>query len=199
MPQSKVALGSIGMIVSHYFQCVRRLVADADHGDDDLQRENAALAVILSVSAIEAFLNIWFRTYSREPRYAAHRGRILSDLQAQRGVRDKLKEWPPLFFGQGYDFSRGSPQRMLGLIDRRNKLLHFSTNEDSLQLPGITIEGLVNVSAYSSLTLGDACVAQTVCEDIVRGFFELQGLPLEQVQANVHLWTGVPLPFQRRA
>ena len=198
MSQSQVALGSINMIVSHYFQCVRRLVTDADPADDDLQRENAALAIILAVSAIEAFLNIWFRTFSTEPQYAAHRARILSDLREQRGLREKLKEWPPLFFGQGYDFSCGSPQRMLALIDRRNKLLHYSTNEDSLHLPGIVIEGLVDVRAYSSLTLGDARMAQIVCEDIVRGFFELQGLPPAQVDANVHVWTGVPPLFQRR-
>src|SRR5688572_7538836 len=107
MPESQKALGSISMIVSHYFQCVRRLVADAEHVDADLQRENAALSIILAVSAIEAFLNIWFRTFSKEPQYAAHRTRILCDLRRQRGVREKLKEWPALFFPHGYDFSCG--------------------------------------------------------------------------------------------
>ena len=198
MPESQKAFGSIGMIVSHYFQCVRRLVADAKHVDADLQRENAALSIILAVSAIEAFLNIWFRTFSKEPQYAAHRARILCDLRRQRGVREKLKEWPALFFPQGYDFSCGTPQRMLALIDRRNELLHFSTNEDALELPGIVIKDLVDVSAYSSLTLGDGREALTVCEDIIRGFFELQQLPPEQVAAGVHLWTGVPPPSQRR-
>jgi hypothetical protein len=67
-PQNRdeVCFASIGMIVSHYFRCVRRLVADAENADDDLQRENAALSIILAVSAIEAFLNIWFRTFSQE-------------------------------------------------------------------------------------------------------------------------------------
>jgi hypothetical protein len=198
MSESQKAFASIGMIVSHYFQCMRRLVADAKNADEALQRENAALSIILAVSAIEAFLNIWFRTFSQEPQYAVHRARILSDLKRQRGVRDKLKEWPPLFFPQGYDFSCGAPQRMLALIDRRNKLLHFSTNEDSIELPDIVIEGLVDVSAYSSLTLEDASEALTVCEDIIRGFFELQQLPPEQVAAGIHLWTGVPPPFQKR-
>ena len=50
MPESQKALGSISMIVSHYFQCVRRLVADAEHVDADLQRENAALSRLSGVS-----------------------------------------------------------------------------------------------------------------------------------------------------
>src|SRR5882672_10207787 len=94
-----------------------------------------------------------------------------------------------------------SPRVMRKVIRKHFHILisSASINEDALELPGIIIKALVDVSAYSSLTLGDGREALPVCEDIIRGFFELQQLPPEQVAAGVHLWTGVPPPFQRRA
>jgi len=182
--------------ITTYFGCARRLVREAYATEDSrTNKESVALALLVSVAAVEAFLNVWFRTFVEREEYKKHRERILRDIRLRSGLSEKIKEWPKLFFGKGFDLSRGAGQRFLTLIDRRNALMHVTTECNVVEIPGITIHDTVDVTEYENLTPEDALAAVETCEDLLREFFLLGGYGPEGVLHQMHLWTGrVPMP-----
>jgi hypothetical protein len=183
--------GSPNSIVWRYFACLRRLAREAGATSNrDLQRESSALAVFMAVSAIEAFFNIWFRTFSEAGPMAAHRrARIMADLKSRKGVAHKFKAWPRLCSPKGFNLNRPPGKTFLALVDQRNALMHFTTDYDSIEAPGMTISGLVDITTYQRLSASDAVNAVRVAEEIVGEFFRLQKLSAEAVLKQMHYWT----------
>lgn len=182
--------GSPNSILWRYFACLRRLAHEAHTTPDpDLQREAAALAVFMAVSAIEAFLNIWFRTFSEAGRAAAYRETIMADLRKRRGLTYKFQTWPEMCFDKGFDLDRPPAKTFLALVEQRNALMHFTTNYDSIEVPGIRAQGLVDITAYESLGAPDAANAIRVAEEIVGEFFRLQKAGAVDVLKQLHYWT----------
>ena len=184
--------GSPNSILWRYFACLRRLAHEASTTPDpDFQRETAALAVFMAVSTIEAFLNIWFRTFSEAGPVAAHRETIMADLnlRSRRGLTYKFKTWPKMCFDKGFDLDRPPAESFLALVEQRNELMHFTTNYDSIEVPGITVQGLVDITAYERLGSPDAVNALRVAEEIVGEFFRLQKVGAVEVLKQVHYWT----------
>jgi hypothetical protein len=184
--------GSPNSILWRYFACLRRLAHEASTTPDpDLQRETAALAVFMAVSAIEAFLNIWFRTFSEAGPVAAHRETIMADLslRSRRGLTHKFKTWPEMCFDKGFDLDRPPAKTFLALVEQRNALMHFTTNYDSIEVPGIAVQGLVDITAYENLGPLDAVNAVRVAEEIVGEFFRLQKAGAVEVLKQIHYWT----------
>ena len=184
--------GSPNSILWRYFACLRRLAREASTTPDpDLQRETAALAVFMAVSTIEAFLNIWFRTFSEGGPVAAHRETIMADLRpgSRRGLRHKFKTWPKMCFDKGFDLDRPPAESVLALVEQRNELMHFTTDYDSIEVPGITVQGLVDITAYQRLASSDAANAVRVAEEVVGEFFRLQKAGAVEVLKQIHYWT----------
>ncbi len=181
--------GSPNSILWRYFACLRRLAHEASvTPDPDLQRETAALAVFMAVSAIEAFFNSWFRTFSEAGPVVAHRETVMTDLRDRRGLTYKFKTWPEMCFGKGFELDRSPARTFLALVEQRNALMHFTTNYDSIEVPGITVQGLVDITAYHSLGPPDAANALHVAEEIVGEFFRLQKMGAVEVLKQVHYW-----------
>lgn len=183
--------GSPNSILWRYFACLRRLAHEANATlDADRQRETAALAVFMAVSAVEAFLNIWFRTFAEVGPVVAQRDTIIADLRHRRGLAYKFKTWPELCFGKGFGLDRSPAKTFLALVEQRNALMHFTTSYDSIDIPGITVQGLVDITAYQSLGPPDAANAVRVAEEIVAEFFRLQGMGAVEVLKQIHYWAG---------
>lgn len=151
----------------------------------------------MAVSAIEAFLNIWFRTFTEAEPLVKHRDTVMADLARRRGLTYKFKNWPMLCFGRGFDLERPPADTFLVLIEQRNALMHFTTQYDSVEAPGMTVQGLVDITAYENLGATDAANALRVAEDIVGEFFRLQKHDTVTVLKELHFWTGrVPGPAE---
>lgn len=182
--------GAPNSILWRYFACLRRLVHEANTTPDpDLQRETAALAVFMAVSAIEAFLNIWFRTFSEAGLVVAHRATIMADLRNRRPLTYKFKTWPKMCFDKSFDLDRPPAKAFLALVEQRNALMHFTTSYDSIEVPGITVQGLVDITTYQRLGPPDADNAVRVAEEIVGEFFRLQKAGAVEVLKQIHYWT----------
>jgi hypothetical protein len=190
--------GSPNSILWRYFTCLRRLAREASEAADrDLQREASALAVFMAVSAIEAFLNIWFRTFSEAGPLVRHRQTIMTDLSQRRGLRYKFTTWPKMCFDKGFSLDRPPANAFLSLVERRNELMHFTTDYDSIEVPGVALQGLVDITAYQSLKATDAVNAVRIAEEIVGEFFRLQDASGEDVLRHMHYWTmRVPSPTE---
>jgi hypothetical protein len=190
-PNGNREYGTPNSIVWHYFACLRRLARECHAATDpDRQRESAALTIFMAVSAVEAFLNIWFRTSSEAGAVALHRDTIMADLKGRSGLLYKFKAWPAMCFRKGFALDRTPARDFLALVDQRNALVHFTTNYDTIEAPGIKVEGLVDITAYTSLGPEDADNALRVSEDILREFFRLQGLDAVDGLKQIHYWTA---------
>jgi hypothetical protein len=188
---AKRELGSPNAIIWRYFACLRRLAHEAGTASDrDLQREIAALAVFMAVSAIEAFLNVWFRTFSEAGPVVAHREAIVRDLTDRRGLTYKFKMWPKMCFTKGFDLDQPPAETFLALIEHRNALTHFTTKYDFIEVPGLAFQGLVDITAYQALGPHDAANAASVSEEIVGEFFRLQKANAVEVLKQLQYWTG---------
>lgn len=151
----------------------------------------------MAASAIEAFLNIWFRTFSEGGPMVAHRDAIMKDLQDRRGLTHKFRAWPKMCFAKGFDLEHPPAQTFLALVERRNALMHFTTNYDAIEVPGVRVEGLVDITAYQALRAVDAANALYISEEIVCEFFRLQKASSVEVLKHRHYWTGrVPTPHE---
>ncbi|MCK4356416.1 hypothetical protein KAW44_04975 [Candidatus Bipolaricaulota bacterium] len=185
-------LSSPNRIVWQYFEALRRLVNRLGHATDvTALKQDVAVCIMLAVTVVEAFLNIFFRVVVSEPGFAQHKQRILEDLERRKSLDYKLKHWPRQVFGSGLDFAAPVPSSFLALKDRRNALMHFTSNHQTLALrPGINIEGLADTSAFDTLTVDDAADALDLAEGMVGELFRLRGTPDNQLPHALHLWTG---------
>jgi len=188
--------GSPNAIIWRYRATAIRLAREAAEAQDAaVVRGNTATVILLAVATFEAFLNVWFRVATEEAQYREHRDSILGDLKRRRSVRYKAREWPARLFGRPLDFSRGAARDFSNLLERRNELMHFTSSHTTVEIPGVTMSGMVDLTLYESLTPKDAFDAIDTIDELVVEFFATQGYSPEQCVRGRHLWFGrVALP-----
>jgi len=195
--QADRTLSSPNRIVWELFEALRRLcvrVREAESAEDEsAQRQEAALCVILSVQCVEVFFNVYFRVLISEPTYAHAAKEISADMaRTQCGLDTKIKKWPGLVFGQKLPLDKGAGQRFVALKNLRHKLMHFTSSHETLSIPGVSIHGLADTSAYEALSAKSAIEALHTAEAFLCEVFILRGIPAEQLPHALHSWTGRP-------
>jgi hypothetical protein len=96
-------------IVWEYWLSLRLLVQAAREAPSpELTRQNTALAVIMAVTVVEIFLNLWFRVRVEEKGNVAHRASLLRDLAARKSIEFKLKNWPIRYLSHSLDLCGGA-------------------------------------------------------------------------------------------
>nr|WP_295883563.1 hypothetical protein [uncultured Devosia sp.] len=176
-----------------YFQALRRLVQQVSAtADDGERRQFTALAVMMSVTIVEAFLNVYFRVVVSESEFIEHRERILADLESRKQIGLKLKEWPSAVFGRGVPPDAPAAVAFRSVRERRNALMHFTSSHSSFDGPGFGIEGLADTQVYDDLGPDEAANALQAAEGIMREIFLARGIPVHRLPGMMHAWTGVP-------
>jgi len=145
---------------------------------------------MLAVTIVEAFLNVYARVTVSEPKFAQHEQRVLSDLTKWKSLDYKLRKWPKVIFGKALDPTSPTVSAFFKLKDRRNALMHFTSSHETMQLTGISIQGLANTSALDALTQTDAASALKVAEDMIAELLRVSGIPECKIFQALHLWTG---------
>ena len=184
-------LSSHNRMVKQYFEALRRFVsrlATANHETE--LKQDVAIRIILAVTVVEAFLNLFFRVIVSEKAFAHHEQRVLDDLNKRRSLEYKLRTWPRVILGKNLDFSAPILKSFQSLKNRRNVLMHFTSSNQTLKLPRIKIRGLADTSAFDGLSAKDAENALEVAEGMVQELCRLRGLSEEQLDNALHLWTG---------
>lgn len=189
------ALSSPNHIVCELFQALRRLcarVAEAHSAkDESALRQDVAICVILAVQCVEVFFNVYFRVLISEPAYAHAAEKISEDLvRTQCGLDRKIKDWPKLVFGQKLPLDRSAGQRFIELKNLRHKLMHFTSSHETLAIPGVSIHGLADTTAYESLSAQDALEALHAAEAFLCEVFTLRGIVPNDLPHALHSWTG---------
>jgi hypothetical protein len=154
-------------------------------------RQYAALAIVMSTTVCEVFMNIWFRVRVEEMNDAEARRLFLKDLSFPfASLERKLRVWPKRYLGKDFDVSSGPGAAFVTLKAKRNNIVHFTTSWETFQFENISIHGLANFSEYDALGPDDAAAAVIVAEEFVKEIFRLGDVPEVNLPGLMHGWTG---------
>jgi len=185
------SLASHNHIVWSYFDIARTIAHEADaSSSDSVKRSKSAVVILMAVAAVEAYINIFGRMWVEQVTDFEHATQILGDIKNRKFITHKIKTWPQLFFGKGLDLSQGIGQDFLGLVEKRNRLMHFTSDYHTYQFENVTIKGLVDSTVFDSLTPKDADEAIYIAEGFIESWIRLQGLEENHVKAATATWTG---------
>ena len=184
-------LASPNKIIWNYFALLRRTVERiAAMPDGDERKQEIAACLILSVTAVEAFTNVYFRVVISEPEFASKAPLVKKGLGSLMSVKDKLTKWTQELFGTALDVSGGIGKSFVDLNTHRNKLVHFKSSHTSISFSNVHFDGMADITAFSSLSPIHAESALATAEGILREVFKLYGIPAAQIPHMMHSWTG---------
>lgn len=178
-------------MIWEYFACLREMVRQTQNGlDEKMIRRKVLPCIFLSIMIIETFINIYFRILAEETSCSSCREQTIKELDERVSLDKKIKTWPKRFFKKEIDFSKGIGQQFLKLKGLRNKLVHFKSSHETVNLPGIELRGMVDISAYDSLDSKVALESLVVAEEMLEEISRLNGMNVAQIGHAIHLWTG---------
>lgn len=179
-------------IVWEYFLSLRLIEKSArDAPSPEIARQQAALAIIMCVTVVEVFLNMWFRVKVEEINNEDRRKSLLKDIADRRTIEYKLKEWTKRYLERLLNLDVGPGKKFSEIKQLRNSIVHFTSNHESLELTeDVAIHGLAETTNYDSLNALNATCALKTAEEMVLEIFNLANLDSEQVSINMHAWTG---------
>jgi len=177
-------------MVRAYIAVAHLLAQESIDAESEDKRAKTAAAIQIAVSSVEAYFNVFARLWIDQNPNFKHSEQIASDLRTKKFLGGKLKEWPQLFFGKPIDFGRGIGQDFLGLVDRRNRLMHFTSESHEFEFENVKIKGLIDTSVYDTLVPDDAKNAVITAEGFIKHLLQLQGLSPPHVQIALQHWTG---------
>jgi len=187
---SKV-LGSPNKIIWEYCECLRNMVRDIQESNGLEQDQRKALpCIFMGIAIIETFLNVYFRQLIEEAEYKIYRKQILRELDETAPLDLKIKVWPKRFFSHEMDFSCGIGQRFMALKKLRNNLMHFKSSYETVDLPGMQIQGVADISSYENLDRDIAWESLRVAEEMIAEIFRLRRMSPDEIKLAMQSWTG---------
>ena len=185
-------LGSPQSILWVYYNILRILILDFHNTtDENEKKEKAFLVIIVSVTIIDAFLNIYFFLLVSEEKYSYHMEQIKNEIKKTSFPLDKkVNQWPMLLFNKNVDFGSGVGQKFMNLKNLRNKLLHFQSDHNELDIQNIKISKLLDITIYEELAQYDVDSCQSIVLDLASEIFRLVGIQKDKIPHFIHSWFG---------
>jgi hypothetical protein len=184
-------LSTPNRIVWDYFLSLRLLEENARKAPSpELSRQAAALAVVMAVTVVEVFLNLWFRVHVEERKVPSDREALLKDISARISLDHKLKQWPKRYLSDVLNLTAGVGDEFMKLKGLRNSIVHFTSSHESIDLGSVTIHGLADTTEYDALSAEKASWALQTAEDLVAELFRLAGISSEKIPHALHSWVG---------
>lgn len=186
------------------WSCFRSLYRNASIDDGvsaDTVKDIAASTIVLSVTAIETFVNMYFRVLVEEEKYESHKSMVLSDSISQdgnraKGLEKKLNTWPNQILGKNINFNTGIGKEFDDLRKTRNNLIHFASDYETLTIGNIVIQGLANTEAFDNLRKADVINAARIAKEFIEHLLFLSGVTAENVPHVIHQWTGIASEYE---
>lgn len=186
-------LVSPNRVIWEYFSSLHQLVVVAKGARTrELRRQSAALAIIMSVTVVEVFLNVWFRVRVEKSHDKVKLDGFLNDLSPPfKSLDRKLQDWPKQYLGKKLDLQSGAGRAFKDLKDLRNSIIHFTSAHEPFEYDNVTIHGLANFTAYDALNYDSANAALKTAQALVAEIFRLAGSPPEDISNELRAWTGI--------
>jgi hypothetical protein len=195
-----LSFASDNYVVDKHFQGVRLLVANAHRTLEEAHlRIFVMLSVIAAVTAVEVFVNVFFRRLVEDTSFfkgakeaADAKQLVLADLQNGEGIDHKLRHWPPKVLGKPLKWQKGVAHQFNALREMRNDLVHFRAFHESHPLLDVMAAPVVDPSPFNDLELVNADEALALAEAMIREIQRLRGTPEEELDHALHYWSGRP-------
>lgn len=162
-----------------------------DITDEKELRQTICLCILLAVTTVETFMNLFFQVLVNKPEFAAHQSSILESLKQRNSLDFKVKNWPNELFGKGIDLTQGVGRDFVTLKDLRNRLMHFASSE-TVNIDGVALHNVSDISFYERLTAKEACDAEHTAACFIEEILKLSGLKDSSLQGRMLHWTGLP-------
>lgn len=193
-----MGLSSPNKMIWSCFRSLQRNIENLE-GEElnlDTVKDIAASSIVLSVTAVETFINMYFRVLVEEEKYQAHKGTVLAESKPQNGNRamgleQKLNSWPNKILNKNINFNKGIGKEFDDLREARNILTHFTSDYKTLTIDSVVIKGLADTKAFDNLNKMDAIKAMRVAKEFIEHILLLSELKEEQVPHAIHSWTGI--------
>lgn len=187
-------LSSQNRLIRQYFECLRRHAQNLNSIEkDDEIRQDIALCIFMSITTVEAFLNVFFRILVEEKQFLQYKEIIMKEIRGKE-LHYKIEKWPEMFFGKAIVFASGIGKDFIELKKLRNKLVHFNPKYERVSFSHIEINGLADTTIFDDLETKHAIHAVNVAEGILEEIFRLRGIKEDKIPHAMHLWTGkVPI------
>ena len=184
-------LGSPNSIIWTYFRILTNSSNKISSIENEKEKkETIFITIIIAITVIEAFINIYFTLLIESEKYSSHRKKILYDLQKRISLDRKVKTWPKLLFKKNIDFYKGAGKEFKELKIIRNKLVHFIADYKNRDVGNIRINKLIDISEYEKLNEDYAKNIPEVVLDFTSEIFLLSGCKKENIPHQIHLWFG---------
>lgn len=182
------------MVWQYYQSLRRRVIGVTGETDEVVVRQDTATSIMLAVTVVEAFFNVFFRVLVSQVNYTQHEARLLEDIKKRKSLEYKLNHWFPDIIGKPLDFNAPAPKAFGELKSVRNKLMHFTSSHQTAEIAGMQIQGLADTTVFHSLNATDALNALATAEEMVSEVFRLIGYSAQEIPLQLQRWTGkVPL------
>ncbi len=144
----------------------------------------------MGVTAVETFLNIFFRVIVSEEGRRHHEKRFLQELAKRRSLDYKIKNWPSRMLGQPIDLESGIGRDFSILKCKRNSLMHFTSTHNTLNHGGLVIRGVADTTTFDKLVPDDCVFALKTAEGIIALILRMNGATDKELPWGIQLWTG---------
>lgn len=150
------------------------------------------MAVVMSVTVVEVFFNLWFRVRAEERHSPDEVALLVSALRHPRpwSLDRKLKHWPKLYLGKELDLTQGPGAEFMKIKTLRNSIVHFSSSHTTFEHENVVIHGLADTTDYDELSFEKARSALFAAEDVIGEVFALAGVAPDNTRHMLHGWTG---------
>ena len=187
-------LASPHSIIWEYYECLKRQINRIPESENDrTQKQELVLALFLSLTVVEAFINAFFRVVVDEHGFKMHKDKLLKDIEKRISLESKLKEWPKRILGKRLNLDEPNVKAFVELKNQRNALMHFVSSHESIELPGpVYIHGLADMSALQALSLPLAVEYPNVIRNFSYEVFLARGIDREHLPHAFHQWFGEP-------
>jgi hypothetical protein len=188
----KKVLASNQTMIWTYYRILCNLAYDYDeHDSDDTKKEKVLLAITMTVTVIETFMNIYFFLMASEDKYSKYSEQITSEItNTSFSLDKKIKTWPKLLLNKEIDLGKGVGQRFQKLKTLRNKLLHFQSDHNEINVGHVKISKMLDISVYESLVDYDIESCPDLVLDFASEIFRLVGIPEDKIGGFIHVWFG---------
>ena len=167
-------LSSPNAMVWSTFRSLNRIAEEIESSDDqNYIKDKVAISIVLSVTAVETFINLFFRILVEDNEYQEHKEMILNDLDLEgnekpKGLKSKLNHWPNKVLNKNINFNKGVAKQFEEIREKRNALMHFKSEYKTYSsIPGIEIKGLANTEIFNNLEKEDGLKSALIARDFI--------------------------------
>jgi hypothetical protein len=185
---------SANSMVWEYYAIIQRLTARLDPSDEKAYRQDIALCILLAVTAVESFFNLFFQVLVTRPEYSTHDSFIQNSLKRRHSLEYKINHWPKRVFNKHVDMSTGVGKRFAQLKDLRNKLMHFGDVHRELDIAGTKLHNFTDTTFYQVLEDKDAWKALHTSLLFIVEVLKLVSKDQNQLAGLTVQWTTYTLP-----